>query len=73
MPRKQAKAKPTSSGPAAEREDDPLAYEMWLTDEAEHGPVEERGAAEDLLLSELQRRGPRKRVGYKTSRRKPSK
>ncbi len=73
MLRKQAKTKPTAAGRTAEREEDPLAYEMWLTDEAEHGPVEERGAAADLLLSELQRRGPRKRSGTKTSRRKKSK
>lgn len=65
--------KPTASGPATKQEEDPLAYEMWLTGEVEHGPVEERDAAEDLLLSELQRRGPRKRSGNKTSRRKTSK
>ncbi|NGZ59272.1 MAG: hypothetical protein CV081_02050 [Nitrospira sp. LK265] len=73
MSRKQARTKSTTSLPAANRDEDPLAYEMWLTDEAEHGPVEEREAAEDLLLSELQRRGPRKQPGSKTSRRKPSK
>lgn len=72
MARKQTQTKPTGSRLATKPEKDPLAYEMWLTDEAEHGPVEEREAAEDLLLSELQRRGPRKQAGSKTSRRKPS-
>jgi len=72
MSRKQAKTKPTASHPAGKREEDPLAYEMWLTEQAEHGPVENRGAAEDLLLAELQRRGPQKRPENKTSQRKPS-
>lgn len=66
MARKQAKTTRTSSRPAVEPEKDPLAYEMWLTGEVEHGPVEERGAAEGLLLEELQRRGPPKRSGKKT-------
>ena len=66
MARKHAKRKPTSSRPAVQSEQDPLAYEMWLTGEVDHGPVEERGAAEGLLLEELQRRGPQKRPGNKT-------
>jgi len=73
MSRKQAKTKPTTSHPADKREEDPLAYEMWLTEQVEHGPVENRGAAEGLLLAELQRRGPQKRSENKTSRRKVSK
>lgn len=73
MSRKQAKTRPAASRAATRREEDPLAYEMWLTREVEHGSVEERGAAEDLLLAELQRRGPRKRSGNKTSRRNTSK
>ena len=73
MSRKQAKTKPTASRSAVKPEKDPLAYEMWLTGEVEHGPVEERGAAEWLLLEELQRRGPQKRSGNKTLKRKASK
>ncbi|MEP7150380.1 MAG: hypothetical protein ABI856_01605 [Nitrospira sp.] len=41
--------KPTAA-PAVKPEEDPPAYELWLTGEVEHGPVEERGAAEGLLL-----------------------
>lgn len=70
---KKAKTKSTASRPPVKPEGDPLAYEMWLTEVAEHGPVEERGAAEDLLLEELQRQGPRKRSGTKTPGRKASK
>ena len=66
MPPKQPKMKPTVARPAVKPEEDPLAYEMWLTGEVDHGPVEERGAAEGLLLEELQRRGPQKRSGKKT-------
>jgi len=73
MSRKQVKAKSTASRPVVRPEEDPLAYEMWLTGEVEHGPVEERGAAEGLLLEELQRRGPQKRSGNKTLKRKASK
>jgi len=65
MAQKQNKTKPTTVRPAAKPEEDPLAYEMWLTGEIEHGLVEERGAAEGLLLEELQRRGPQKRSGTK--------
>jgi hypothetical protein len=57
MSRKQAKTTPTVARPSVKPKEDPLAYEMWLTGEVDHGPVEERGAAERLLLEELQRRG----------------
>jgi hypothetical protein len=73
MSRKQTKTKPTASRPPVKPEEDPLAYEMWLTEEVDHGPVEERGAAEGLLLKELQRRGSQKRPGKKTVKRKASK
>jgi len=73
MSRKQTKTKPTASRPPINPEEDPLAYEMWLTKVVEHRPVEGPGAAEDLLLEELQRRGPRKRSGTKTPGRKSSK
>ncbi|MEO5956577.1 MAG: hypothetical protein ABIR36_12945 [Nitrospiraceae bacterium] len=65
MSQKQAKMQPTAGRPAVKPKEDPLAYEMWLTGEVEHGPVEERGAAEGLLLKELQRREPRKPSGNK--------
>jgi hypothetical protein len=62
MLRKQAKTKPTASRPAVKPEEGPLAYEMWLTGEVEHGPVEDRGAAEGLLLEvEDPRNGPETR------------
>ena len=73
MSRKQAKTKPTAARSTGKPKEDPLAYEMWLTAEAAHGPVEERGAAEGLLLEELQRRGPQKRSGNKTLKSKASK
>ena len=73
MARNQAKTKPAASRPAVKLEKDPLAYEMWLTGEVDHGPVEERGAAEGLLLEELQRRGPRKRSGNKSVKKNVSK
>jgi hypothetical protein len=63
-PRKIRK-KPAATRRSAKAKKDPLAYEMWLTREADRGPVEERAAAEDLLLKELQRPGPRKRSGSK--------
>ncbi len=72
MSQKPAKKKSTTSRPTAKTED-PLAYEMWLTGEVEHGPVEERGAAEGLLLKELQRRGPRKRLGSEPLKKNGSK
>jgi hypothetical protein len=50
MSRDQAKTKPTVAGPSVKPKEEPLVYEMWLTGEVEHGPVEERGAAEGLLL-----------------------
>lgn len=73
MSRKQAKTKSTGARSTGKPKEDPLAYEMWLTGEVEHGPVEERGAAEGLLLEELQRRGPRKRSGNKTLKKNVSK
>ena len=75
MSRKQTKTetKPTASRPAAKPIEDPLAYEMWLTGEVDHGQVEERGAAEGLFLEELQRRGPQKRSGNKTLKKNASK
>jgi len=66
MARKQIKTKSTVSRPVVISKEDPLAYEMWLTREVEHGPVEERDAAEGLLLKELQRRGPSKKSKNKT-------
>lgn len=73
MSRKQAKTNPTASRPAVKPEEDKLAYEMWLTGEVDHGPVAERGAAEGLLLEELQRRVPQKRSGNKTLKKNTSK
>ena len=73
MSPKQAKTKPTASRPAIKPQQDKLAYEMWLTAEVKHGPVEDRGAAEGLLLKELQRRESPKGSGNKTPRRKASK
>ncbi len=73
MSQKQVKTRPTIARPAVKPEEDPLAYEMWLTREAAHGPVEERGAAEGLLLEELQRRGPQKRSGHTTLKKNVSK
>ena len=61
MSQQQANTKPVASRPAVKPKEDPLAYEMWRAGEVDHGPVEELGAAEGLLLEELQRRGPRKR------------
>jgi len=59
MSRKKAKTTPTVARPAVKPTEDPLAYEMWLTGDVDHGPVEERGAAEGLVLEARQRRGPR--------------
>ena len=73
MSQKQTKNKPTASRPPVKQKEDPLAYEMWLTGEVDHGPVEERGAAEGLLLEELQRRGSQKRSGKKTLKKNVSK
>jgi len=70
MLRKPAKTKPAR--PAVRPEEDTLAYEMWLTREVEHGSVEDRGAAQGLLLRELQRRGPRKPSSDRMPRRKAS-
>lgn len=73
MSQQHAKTKPVASRPAVKPKEDPLAYEMWLAGEVDHGPVEERGAAEGLLLEELQRRGPRKRLGNTTLKKNVSK
>jgi hypothetical protein len=73
MSQKQANTKPAASRSAVKPKEDPLAYEMWLTGEVAHGPVEERGAAEGLLLEELQRRRPRKRSGNTTRKKNVSK
>ncbi len=70
---KQAKTTPTAPCPSVKPEEDPLAYEMWLSGEVDHGPVGARGAAEGLLLEELQRRGPQKRTGNKTVKKNVSK
>jgi hypothetical protein len=47
-------------------EEAPLAHEVWRTGEVDHGPVEERGAAEGRLLEELHRRGPLEASGNTT-------
>jgi len=73
VPRKKAKTKPTASRPAVKPREKKLAYQMWLTGEAKHGPVEERGAAEALLLKALQRRELPKKSGKKTTRKRSSK
>lgn len=73
MARKATTRKPTAPPPAVRPKEDELAYEMWLTREVEQGPVENRGAAEGLLLEELQRRGPQKRSGDKIPRTKAQK
>jgi hypothetical protein len=73
MSQKQAKTIPTVARPSVKPTEDPLAYAMWLTGEVDHGPVEERGAAEGLLLEELQRRGPQKRSGNKVLKKNVSK
>jgi hypothetical protein len=73
MARKQAKTIPAVARPTIKPEQDPLAYEMWLTGEVDHGAMEERSAAEGLLLEELQRRGPQKRSRNKTLKRNVSK
>jgi hypothetical protein len=73
MSRKQAQTNPTAFRSAVKPKEDKLAYEMWLTGEVEHGPAEKRGAAEGLLLEELQRRGSKKRLGKKTLKRNASK
>ena len=73
MSRKQAKTKATVSRPTVKPEEDPLAYEMWLTGEVEHGPVQERAAAEGLLHREFQRRGFQKRSADRRLGRKASK
>ena len=72
MARKQTKTKPTTSRPAVNRQKkDKVSYEMWLTKKASRGPLEDRLAAEGLLLKDLQGRGPSR--SQKAPRRKASK
>ena len=71
MSQKQPKTTSTIARPAVKPEEDPLAYEMWLTGEVDHDPVEERAAAEGLLREELQRRGPQSGQGERVRGRKP--
>jgi hypothetical protein len=59
MTRKQIKTKSTVSRPVVIPEKDPLAYEMWLIGEVEHGPVEERGAEEASYLKSFNVEDPR--------------
>ena len=73
MSRKKAKTTPTVARPSVKPKEDPLAYKMWLTGEVDHGPVEERGAAEGLVLEARQRRGPQKRPGNTTVKKNVSK
>jgi hypothetical protein len=70
---KQAKTTLTASRPVSKPAGDPLAYEMWPIGEVDHGPVEERGAAEGLVLEARQRRGPQKRSGNKVLKKNVSK
>jgi hypothetical protein len=59
MAGKRTKTKPTTSRPAANRQKSKkVAYEMWLTKKASRGPMEDRLAAEGLLLKDLQGQGP---------------
>jgi hypothetical protein len=71
MARKHAKTKPTTSRPASKKRDK-VAYEMWLTKKASRGPMEDRFAAEGLLLKDLQGRarpkGLQKVPGRKASK-----
>jgi hypothetical protein len=73
MSRKKAQTTPTVARPSIKPKEDPLAYEMWLTGEVDHGPVEERGAAEGLVLEARQRRGPQNRSGNKVLKKNTSK
>ncbi len=74
MAGKPAKTKPLASRPSVKREkSDKVAYEMWLTQKANHGPMEDQLAAEGLLLKDLQGRGGPKRSQHTASKRKASK
>lgn len=74
MPRKQAKTKPTASRPTAKRKkSDKVAFEVWLTKKADHGPMEDQLAAEGLLLKDLQGRGGPRRAKPGAPKRKASK
>jgi hypothetical protein len=55
MARDQAQPKPTFTRSTVTPKEDPLACEMWLTGEVDHGPAEEADDAERLLLEERQR------------------
>ena len=73
MARKRTKKKRTTSRPGVSRQKrNKVAYEMWLTKKANRGPMEDRLAAEGLLLKDLQGRGRPKR-SQKAPRRKVSK
>jgi hypothetical protein len=73
MARKQTKTKATSSRPAVNgQKRNKVAYEMWLTKKASRGPMEDRLAAEGLLLKDLQGRGGPRR-SQKAPKRKASK
>jgi len=70
MSRKRAKFKSTiSRHPIKPKKRDKLAYEVWLTNKANHGSMEDRLAAEGLLLKDLQRRQRPKRSKHKVPRR----
>jgi hypothetical protein len=72
MARKRTKAKPTTSPPKVSRQkQNKVVYEMWLTKKANRGPMEDRLAAEGLLLKDLQ--GRRRPPLPKTLKRKVSK
>jgi hypothetical protein len=73
MARKDTKTKATTSPPAVKMQKrNKVAYEMWLTKKASRGPMEDRLAAEGLLLKDLQGRG-RPRLSQKAPKRKASK
>jgi hypothetical protein len=65
MLEKQAKATPTVARSTALPKEDPLACEMWLTGDVDHGPAEEADDAERLFLEKRHRRGSWERLGNK--------
>ena len=69
MARKQTKTKRPASRPVAKRKkSDKVAFEVWLTKKADHGPMEDQLAAEGLLLNDLQGRSRPKRSKPKAKR-----
>lgn len=72
MSRKPTQTKPTASRPEGKSTEDILAYERWLTHVVDHGPMEERAAAEGLLLEELQRPEPQRRSRIRILKRQAS-